>query len=263
MELVFLNYKIGEEDINLVVHHNIITGVINDVDNTLYNLLGLKKIGKGQIVINNQKISREDVYMNRKRIAQVPDINIFPSYLKTVEDLMNDHFRLFCLNVKNPLKKIKDSLKIVGLDEEYIYRDLVSLSSSERKLVTIALGLLSNPDTIILEEPFKFLDMKQEKRLYMLLEKLKEQYNKTIIIKTEDAEVIYKYTDEVILVKNNQILLDGNTKEVFQRVDYLKRNGVLIPDIVMFTYLAKRNKEVKIDYHRDIRDLIKDIYKHV
>ena len=193
MELVFLNYKIGEEDINLVVHHNIITGVINDVDNTLYNLLGLKKIGKGQIVINNQKISREDIYMNRKRIAQVPDINIFPSYLKTVEDLMNDHFRLFCLNVKNPLKKIKDSLKIVGLDEEYIYRDLVSLSSSERKLVTIALGLLSNPDTIILEEPFKFLDMKQEKRLYMLLEKLKEQYNKTIIIKTEDAEVIYKY----------------------------------------------------------------------
>ena len=31
----------------------------------------------------------------------------------------------------------------------------------------------------------------------------------------------------------------------------------------MITYLARKDKEVKIDYHKDIRDIIKDIYKHV
>ena len=43
----------------------------------------------------------------------------------------------------------------------------------------------------------------------------------------------------------------------------MKKNRVNIPEIVEFTYQAKKEKKAKIDYHRDIRDLIKDIYKHV
>ena len=160
-------------------------------------------------------------------------------------------------------EQMKDSLKIVGIDESYLNHNLNTLSNSERKLVTIAIGLLSNPDTLVLEEPFKYLDIKQERRLFLILQKLVEQYDKTIIIKTEDSETIYKYTKEVIAIKNNNILVHGSTDEVYQRVDFLKRNGINIPDIVYFTYLAKKDKNVKIDYHKDIRDIIKDIYKHV
>lgn len=263
MELVFLDHKIEEESINLVVHHNTITGLVNDSNNTIFNLLSLKKIGRGPIIINNEKVTKDEIFINHKRISEVTDNIIFPSYLRTVEELMNNYLRIYNLNVKNPSKKLTDSLKIVGIEEEYINHDLSTLSSSEKKLLTIAIGLLSNPDTIILEEPFKYLDLKQEKRLFMLLQKFKEQYNKTIIIKSENTDLIYKYTEEVVLVKNNNILLDGNTKEVFQRVDFLKRNGIKVPDVVLFTYLAKKNKDVKIDYHSDIRDIIKDIYKHV
>ena len=43
----------------------------------------------------------------------------------------------------------------------------------------------------------------------------------------------------------------------------MKRNKIDIPEIIEFTYLAKKQKNVKIDYHKDIRDIIKDIYKHV
>ena len=154
-------------------------------------------------------------------------------------------------------------MKIVGIEEEYINHDLSTLSSSEKKLLTIAIGLLSNPDTIILEEPFQYLDLKQEKRLSMLLIKLKEQFNKTIIMKSEDVNSLYKYTSNMIIVKNNEILVEGDTKEVFHRVDYLKRNGINIPDAVKFTYLANKDKEAKLEYHSDIRDIIKDIYKHV
>ena len=46
-------------------------------------------------------------------------------------------------------------------------------------------------------------------------------------------------------------------------MDYIKRNGYKVPEIVQFTYKAIKKKKVKIDYHKDIRDIIKDIYKHV
>lgn len=263
MEIVFTNHKIDEEEINLTIHHNQIIGLINDRDNTIFDLISLKTIGRGQISINNEKITKDDLFITQKRISTINDNIDFPPFIHTVKELMEHRLIIYNLNVKNPTKKIKDSLKIVGLSDKYLERENSTLSPSEKKLILLAISLLSNPDTIIIEEPFKYLDMRQEKRLMLILQKFKEQYNKTIILKSDDTETLYKYADEVIVVKNRNILLSGLTKEVFQRVDYLKRNGITIPQSVMFTYLAKKHKDAKIDYHRDIRDIIKDIYKHV
>ena len=67
----------------------------------------------------------------------------------------------------------------------------------------------------------------------------------------------------MIFLKNDEIFLTGKTNDVYLRVDYLKRNKFEIPDIVEFTYIARKKKEVRIDYHKDVRDIIKDIYKHI
>ena len=92
---------------------------------------------------------------------------------------------------------------------------------------------------------------------------MQDQYKKVIIIITNNSNYIYKYTKRAIIVKNGQILLDGPTKDIYERVSYLKKNGLEIPYIVEFTNRAKKEKKVRIEYHKDIRDLIKDIYKHV
>ena len=57
--------------------------------------------------------------------------------------------------------------------------------------------------------------------------------------------------------------VDAYSKEVYENVKFMREHNFEIPDIVMFTSIAKQEKNVKIDFHRDIRDLIKDIYKHV
>ena len=176
---------------------------------------------------------------------------------------MNYKIRLCNLKIKDCDKKIKDSLKIVGLDEEYLERKLVTLSASEKKLIQYALSLISNPELIIIEEPFKFLDNKNEKKISMLLQRLKEQFNINIILVSDDSNILYKYTDNIIFTKNGKIVLQGKTDVIYQRVDFLKRNKFDVPEIIEFTYLAKKKKAVKIDYHKDIRDIIKDIYKHV
>ncbi len=263
MEIVMINHKLEDEELNLVIPHNKIIGLVNDKSNKIFDLISLKKIGKGKILINNEKIVKEDIIIHRKRISRVEDNIDIPRFILTVEDFMNMEFKNNNLSIKNPDKKIRDSLKIVGLNDNYVTRTITSLSNSEKKLILIAKALLSNPDTIILEEPFKYLDLNQEKRLFMLLLKLKEQFNKTIVLKSGDTNSIYNYTTEVIIVKNDNILMQGETKESFHRVDFLKRNGIKIPNCVKFTYLAKKEKDVKIEYHSDIRDIIKDIYKHV
>ena len=167
------------------------------------------------------------------------------------------------IKLKNREKKIYDSLLIVGLDESYLTRQINTLSTSEVKIVQLAVTLLSNPEVLIIDDIFKFLDKVWEKKIIMLLQKIKEQYNKTIVLASEDSEALYKYTTNLIVFKNDKIIATGNTEEIMQRVDFFKKNRISIPKIVEFTYLAKKIKNVKIDYHKDVRDIIKDIYKHV
>ena len=49
---------------------------------------------------------------------------------------------------------------------------------------------------------------------------------------------------------------------VFQDINFLESYNLDVPDLVRFTKLAK-DKKVRLSYHKDILDLIKDVYKHV
>ena len=91
---------------------------------------------------------------------------------------------------------------------------------------------------------------------------LKNRYHKTIIIASNNSNLLYELTDDLIIIKKARVVAADETVKIYQDVDFLKYNDIEIPDLVKFTYLAKK-KKVKLSYHRDIRDLIKDVYKHV
>ena len=42
-----------------------------------------------------------------------------------------------------------------------------------------------------------------------------------------------------------------------------QEKGIDVPELPLITYLAKKEKGVKLFYHDDVRDIIKDVYKHV
>ena len=87
--------------------------------------------------------------------------------------------------------------------------------------------------------------------------------NKTIIFLSDDETMLYKYTDYLIVMKNKKVIAEGKPLDIFKKVSYLKKNSIEIPEIVEITVLAKNKKGINIDYHKDVRDIIKDIYKHV
>lgn len=263
MEIKFNEYIHQSKTINLTIKHNTITGITGENLDSLLNLIALRTTGKGELKINDIKINPENIKVFRKRIGYVKEKLEIENYYQKVIDLLINEVKNKNLSFNDADKKILDSLKIVGLSQEYLNREINTLSILELKLIQIAIELLSNPNVLILKEPFNGIDLKNEKKLMNLFLKIKEQYQKTIIIASINSNLLYKYTTEMIYIKNGEVLLEGTTNETYLRVDFLKRNKINIPEIVEFTYLAKKNKKVKIDYHKDIRDIIKDIYKHV
>ena len=261
MELKFINYQHHEKALSFDIISGRIYGITGTNIEEILDIIALKKLNKGQLTIDSTKINKDNINDYRKKISFIN--KEYKTHCDKVINAMNNYIIRNNLIIKDPDKKIKDSLKIVGLSEEILNRDIKNLSSSEKKQLQLSISLLSNPEIIILNEPFKCLDKQTEKNFIMLLQRLKDQFKKTIIIATDDSNKLYQNTTDMIFIKNDDIFLTGLTNEVYLRVDYLKRNKFEIPDIVEFTYIAKKKKEVKIDYHKDVRDIIKDIYKHI
>ncbi len=210
--------------------------------------------------IINYILSEEEY---RKKISIVKRMYNSRYYNRNNYSLMLLEIKNNSLILKDEEKKIKDSLKIVGLKQNILNKNYYELSASEKELFHLALALLHNTEILIIENPFLGLDLKNEKRLSLLFRKMKDEYNKTIIFISNDSELLYKYTDYLIILKNDIVLLEGKTTELYKNISILKRNKIEIPKIVEITYLVKKNKGIKIDYHKDVRDIIKDIYKHV
>ena len=168
------------------------------------------------------------------------------------------------LDIRDYRKKIKDSLKIVGLSEAYLDKKVSKLSKIEKQWVNFSIGLFSNPDIILLNRVFHSLDIPNTRKILRLIQRLVDQYNKVVIIYTNDAEIIYKFTSNTIVIKDENVLVEGLTENIFQEnIDILLKNNIQIPKSVEFSYLVNTKKNVKLGYFRDIRDLIKDIYKKV
>ena len=259
MEIVFKNYKYKENNLNFTIKE--ISGIITDNIEEIVDIIRLKLKYTGKIIKDGETIKDPIKYKNKINI--VPDEIDNSIHFQTVYDLLEYEVLKRKINPKNIEKKVEDSLKVVGLKSNILDRNIYTLSSYEKKFVQVAKALLSNPDLLILIEPFKTLDKNNKKKLIMLLEKIKDNYNKTIIIIDNNINYLYNYTNHLIIFFNNKIIKEGNTFDILTNIDFLNKNKIDIPDIVEITYLAYKNKKVKIDYHKDIRDIIKDIYKHV
>lgn len=242
---------------------NQITGVM-DQQQYLINYLKTINYSKNSIVVDGKKLTQKDL-VNFKRKVSIIENYITDDHLDlTVYEYMKYKIFSEILDIKDYSKKIKDSLKIVGLSETYLDKKVSKLSKIEKQWVNFSIGLFSNPDVIILNRVFHSLDITNTKKIMRLLQQLVDQYNKVVVIYTNDAEVIYKFTSNTIVIKNENILVEDLTENIFQdNIDLLLKNNIQVPKTIEFSYLVNTKKNVKLGYFRDIRDLIEDIYKKV
>ena len=159
-------------------------------------------------------------------------------------------------------KRIDSVLKIVGLDKSVLNVNPSNLSSGERKMLSIAIMLITNPKILILNEPELYLDNYHKKSLIKLLRKIVKRYNKIVIIITSDVLFSYNVSDNYILLNKGEILKASNKKDLINISDDLEKASIKIPDIINFINSANK-KGINLDKTYDVKELMKDIYRNV
>lgn len=253
MEIKLSNYKLNTGLIGVLESNSYFLDFINDL-----------AMDNKTITIDGKKLtpSQKRKFMHSVKIIEKSILSEYFSL--TVYQYMRHYIMANFIEFKDYQKKILDALNIVGLKSINLDEKVGTLSDSEKKLLQFAAVLMTNPNMIIFDSLLEIFDLKLRKKVYNLLVQLVEKYNKIIVLSSNKANIIYNYTKYSIIIKDNKKIIEGDTSDIFiKNIRLLIDQGIEIPDIVLFSYKANTIKNAKLNYHKDTRDLIKDIYKKV
>jgi energy-coupling factor transporter ATP-binding protein EcfA2 len=99
------------------------------------------------------------------------------------------------------------------------------LSGGEKRRLAIASALVSNPELIILDEPFNGLDWSGASRLLRVLLDLRDA-GVGILVVTHDLEKVLAHADRLVVMRRGQVVCDGKPQDLW---DQLPRLGLRCP----------------------------------
>ena len=134
MEMIFKNYEHKDNKLSFEIEKGQIIGITGKNINEIVDLIALKSLNKGQLIINDQRVNKENIWSYRRKIALIRDSIL--SSQSNVLNIMIEYIKRHKLEIKDPLRKITDSLKIVSLEESILKRNIQTLSSSEKKITS-------------------------------------------------------------------------------------------------------------------------------
>ena len=121
------------------------------------------------------------------------------------------------LSKKEAREKTLDLLKKVKIPEPEIKVNSYphQLSGGQRQRIMIAMALANEPELLIADEPTTALDVTVEKALLELLSDLQKEFGMSILFITHDLNIVKKFSDDVCVMKDGQIVEAGRVKELF------------------------------------------------
>ena len=155
---------------------------------------------------------------------------------------------------------VSDIIKLLELDENFLEKSVSTLSTTEKIYLNLFRNISKIEDIILFKDIFLGLDLRNQKQYIKLINYLKEKY--IVFITSRDVNYLYRLSDFSIISSKRTIRYDDSDK-IYTNVKDLIKLNLEVPILPYITYKAKEEKIVKLFYSKDVRDIIKDIYKHV
>ncbi|KAB7665627.1 ABC transporter ATP-binding protein [Bacillus sp. B1-b2] len=197
-----------------------ITSIIGPNGSGKSTLLSLlvrnQEMESGSILLHNKDLYSYNAKQLAKEIAIVYQSNQTTDDMR-VEDLIRfgrlPHKSIWKKDSKEDEEAIDWAIKCMQL-EKYRASFLDELSGGQRQRVWIAMSLAQKSDVLFLDEPTTYLDIYHQIELLQLISRLNETYNITIIMVLHDINQAYRYSDQVILMKDGEIVMNGSPNKV-------------------------------------------------
>lgn len=194
------------------------------------HLNGLLMPTGGEVIVNEKNTRESSIFEIGKEVGYVfqnPDHQIFAD---TVYEEVAFSPKIRGCSQEEIEIRVKEALKAVDM-EGYEKEDPFSLTKGERQRIAVASILSARPKVLILDEPTTGLDYKEQKKMMELIKKLNEDGH-TIVMITHTMWVVSEYAHKVAVIKDGEVMMHGNTREIFSREEDLLDSYLKTPHIV-------------------------------
>ena len=178
---------------------------------------GLLEAESGEIVIDGQRLTEENVWNIRRQIGMVfqnPDNQFVGA---TVEDDVAFGLENQGLSRQEMKKRVEEALDLVGM-LDFKKREPARLSGGQKQRVAIASVVALRPAILILDEATSMLDPEGRRELIETVKGIRKDYDMTVISITHDLEEV-AMSDRVLVMKKGEIESTSSPRELFSRTD--------------------------------------------
>jgi oligopeptide transport system ATP-binding protein len=202
-------------------------------------ILRLTNPTEGEVIYNNInifKISSREMFKVRREIQiifQDPYASLSPRM--TVGDIIGEPYEIHNIgNRQERTKKVKNLLKVVGLNPEHINRYPHEFSGGQRQRIGIARALALTPKIILCDEPVSALDVSVQAQILNLMSSLQKEFDLTYLFIAHDLSVIKHVSDRVGVMYLGKIVEVAKSEDLYKKPLHPYTMGLLsavpIPD---------------------------------
>ena len=212
LEIRDLSHSYGDEiftitDFSFSLKEGEITSIIGASGigkTTLLRIIaGLEQPVEGEVRINEKLVSSKNFILppeKRNLGLVVEDRALFP-HLNVKKNVM---FGINYIEEKESLaREYLELFKVLDLEEKFPHE----ISAGQQQRVAFARALITNPDILLLDEPFAALDKKLKSELHVETKKIFKEKGLSVILVTHDEEEAEYFSDRIIEFQENKIIV--------------------------------------------------------
>ena len=166
-------------------------------------IAGLEEPVEGEVRINEEQVSSKNFILppeKRNLGLVVEDRALFP-HLNVKKNVM---FGINYIEEKQSLaREYLELFKVLDLEEKFPHE----ISAGQQQRVAFARALITNPDILLLDEPFAALDKKLKSELHVETKKIFKEKGLSVILVTHDEEEAEYFSDRIIEFQENKIIV--------------------------------------------------------
>lgn len=203
---------------------------------------GLTEPSEGTIALggepfwNRGRVSR-DILRRSALVFQSPEQQLFA---RTVLQEFKYSLKPLRLSPEEEKRRIVQALSIVGLPEELLEENPLTLSGGQKRRVALATAFACRPEWLLLDEPTAGLDGEGLGSFARYIETWKRETGAGIVLATHDLDTFLPMADFVWIINDGTVSATVPGEELLRRPELLLEAGLLPPDGLRAAELLKR-----------------------
>lgn len=183
-------------------------------------LYGLLSPDEGQVQFKGERIWGPEEKLipghdTMRMVTQDTDgLNVFAKVWDNIATLLPS------TNIAAKEEKVRHVIQQLNI-ERIADKQVVYLSGGEKQRVAIARALVTQPEVLLLDEPFNQVDTSFREGLQQDIRQVVKDTGLTVIMVSHDPAEVLSMADELIVLKEGEILESGSPKALYQNPQHL------------------------------------------